>query len=52
MAAEMGKTPKKLQYVKPRRPLIDRVLARGGASLMGAALAEAESRLYPRIDFR
>ncbi len=52
LAAELGKTPKKLQYVRPRRPLLERVLARGGASVASALLAEAESRMYPRIEFR
>jgi protease-4 len=52
MAAEMGNTPKKLHYVHPRRPLLDRLLARGASSMAAAMLAEAESRLYPRIDFR
>jgi protease-4 len=52
LAMELGKAPRKLQYVRPRRPLLERVLARGASSMMGAALAEAESRMYPRIDFR
>jgi len=52
MASEMGKAPRRLQYVRPRRPLLERVLARGGASLAGAMLAQIEDRLYPRIDFR
>jgi protease IV len=52
MAAELGKTPKKLQFVRPRRPLLERVLARGSASVAGAMLTEMEARLYPRIDFR
>ena len=52
MASEMGKAPRRLQYVRPRRPLLERVLARGGASLVDAAVARLEDRLYPRIDFR
>lgn len=52
LAAEMGKAPPRLHYVRPRRPLLERLLARGSASVAGAVLAEAESRLYPRIDFR
>jgi hypothetical protein len=52
IAAEMGKAPKRLHYVRPRRPLLERLLARGGASMAGAFLAEAEARLSPRIDFR
>ncbi|MEX0801193.1 MAG: signal peptide peptidase SppA [Dehalococcoidia bacterium] len=52
MASEMGRTPRRLQYVRPRRPLLERVLARGGASMAGAALAELESRLSPRLELR
>jgi len=52
MASEMGKAPRRLQYVRPRRPLLERVLARGSASVAAAVLAQIEDRLYPRIDFR
>jgi protease-4 len=52
MASEMGKAPRRLHYVRPRRPLLERVLARGGASLAGAMIAQIEERLYPRVDFR
>ncbi len=52
MASEMGKAPRRLHYVRPRRPLLERVLARGSASLAEAVAAQIEDRLYPRIDFR
>ncbi len=52
MASEMGRTPRRLQYVRPRRPLLERLLARGGASVAGAVAAELESRLSPRVEFR
>jgi protease-4 len=52
IAVELSKAPRKLQYVRPRRPLLERVLARGGASVAAAMLAEAESWMYPRIEFR
>jgi protease-4 len=52
MASEMGRTPRRLQYVRPRRPLLERLLSRGGASLTGAVVAELESRLWPRVEFR
>ena len=52
MASEMGRTPRRLQYVRPRRPLLERLLARGGASVAGAVAAELESRLRPRVEFR
>jgi protease-4 len=52
MASEMGKAPRRLHYVRPRRPLLERLMARGSASLVDAAVARLEDRLYPRIDFR
>jgi protease-4 len=52
MACEMGRTPRRLQYVRPRRPLLERLLARGGASMANAVMAELESRLSPRLEFR
>jgi protease-4 len=52
IACEMSRTPRRLQYVRPRRPLLDRLIARGGASMAQAVLAEIEMRLQPRIDFR
>jgi len=52
LASEMGKAPRKLQYVRPRRPLLERVLARGSGAMAEALLARAEERLHPRIDFR
>ncbi len=52
MASELGRIPRRLQYVRPRRPLLERLLARGGASLVGAVVAELESRLSPRLEFR
>ena len=52
MASEMGRTPRRLQSVRPRRPLIERLMARSGGSLADAMLARIEDRLLPRIDFR
>jgi protease-4 len=52
LAAEMGKAPKRLHYVRPRRPLLERLLARSSGAMASALLAEAEARLNPRIDFR
>ena len=52
MACEMSRTPRRLQYVRARRSLIDRLMARGGASMAQAILAEADARLQPRVDFR
>ena len=52
MASELGRVSRRLQYVRPRRPLLERLLARGGASLVEAVAAELESRLRPRLEFR
>ncbi len=52
MASELGRIPRRLQYVRPRRPLLERLLSRGGTSLVGAVVAELESRLSPRLEFR
>lgn len=52
MASEMGRAPRRLHYVRPRRPLLERLLARSGTSLAQAVLSEAESRLWPRVEFR
>jgi protease-4 len=52
MASEMGRLPRRLQYVRPRRPLLERLLARGGAAMAGAVAAEVESRLAPRLELR
>src|SRR3989441_2989990 len=52
MASEMGRAPRRLQYVRPRRPLLQQLLGRSAGVLALAMLTEAEERLYPRIDFR
>jgi protease-4 len=52
MASEMGRLPRRLQYVRPRRPLLERLLARGGAAMAGAVASELESRLAPRLELR
>ena len=53
IASEMGKAPRRLTYVRPRRPLLERLMARGGGgSLAKDLIGELEERLYPRIEFR
>ena len=47
--AEMAERPR-LQYVRPRRPLLERVMARGMSARDIAA--EIEARILPRIEFR
>ena len=51
MASEMGRTPRQLQYVRPRRPLLERLLSRSGAAMANAVAAEMEARLSPRLEF-
>jgi hypothetical protein len=52
MASEMGKAPPRLHYVRPRRPLLERLMARGSGALAGAVIAQLEERLHPRIEYR
>lgn len=52
MACEMSRTPRRVQYVRPRRPLLERLLARGGASVATALLDEADRRLQTRLELR
>jgi protease-4 len=52
MASEMGKAPRRVQYVRPRRPLLERLLARSSGALAEAVLARLEERLQARVDFR
>lgn len=50
MACEMSRTPRRLQYVRPRRPLLERLMARGGASMASAMIAEADRHLQTRVE--
>jgi protease-4 len=52
MASEMGRVPRRLQYIRPRRPLLERILSRGGAAVAESLLAEADTRLRPRLELR
>ncbi len=52
MASEMGRAPRRLQYVRPRRPLLQQLLSRNAGALAEAMLSEVEARLHPRIEFR
>jgi protease IV len=49
--AKMAEEPR-LQWVRPRRPLIERLMARTSASMAQALLDAAEASVSPRIDFR
>lgn len=52
MASELGRVPRRLQYVRPRRPLLERIISRGGASLAQTVLAEMEVWTRPRVEYR
>jgi protease-4 len=54
VAKELAKVVEvpRLQWVRPRRPLLERVLARGGMAFARGVLGEAEMYISPRIDFR
>lgn len=49
--AQITERPK-LQWVRPRRPLLDRVMSRGASSMMESFMLEMEARITPRVDFR
>ncbi|MEO8457310.1 MAG: signal peptide peptidase SppA [Chloroflexota bacterium] len=49
--AKMTETPR-LNYIRPKRPLLERVLQRAGASMAESFFSEAETRARGRIEFR
>lgn len=54
-AKEQAKTvePPRLTWVRPRRPLLERLLARGVSTMADQVIARIEERLYPpRFDLR
>jgi len=53
-AKSLVKAPEepKLQYVRARRPLLDRLMARSAMSMADAVAARLEERFSPRIDLR
>jgi protease-4 len=52
MASEMGHAPRRLRYVRPRRPLLQQLLSRNASAFTRAMLAEVDEMLRPRIEFR
>jgi protease-4 len=52
MATEMGRVPRRLAYLRPRRPLVERLLGRVSAGLVHEVTEELERRLLTRIEFR
>jgi protease-4 len=49
--AKLAETPR-LQWIRPRRPLIERLMTRTSASMAQAVLNAVDSSISPRIDFR
>ncbi len=49
MACEMGRTPRQLLMVRPRRPLLERVLSPLGTALAERLLQEIEAHLQTRV---
>jgi len=52
MATELGKVPRRLAYLRPRRAILERLVGRVAGGLVEEIAAEAERRLLSRIEFR
>ncbi len=52
MASELGRVPRRLAYLRPRRAILERLVGRMAGGLMQEVAAEAERRLLSRIEFR
>ena len=52
MATELGKVPRRLAYLRPRRPILERLLGRTAQTMVQEIASEVESRLYTRVEFR
>jgi len=52
IASELGKVPREVTYVRPRRALLERLISPVGAAIVRQAMVEMDSRLAPRVEFR
>jgi len=52
MATELGRVPRRLAYLRPRRAILERLVGRVAGGLVQEVAAEAERRLFTRIEFR
>ncbi len=52
MATELGRVPRRLAYLRPRRAILERLVGRVAGGLVEEIAAEAERRLLSRIEFR
>ncbi|MFQ5879564.1 MAG: signal peptide peptidase SppA [Dehalococcoidia bacterium] len=51
-ATELAKVPRRVVYVRPRRPLLERLAYRGSRALVRAVAVEIERRLFPEFYYR
>jgi protease-4 len=52
MATELGRVPRRLAYLRPRRAILERLVGRVAGGLVEEIAAETERRLLTRIEFR
>ncbi|GBD14510.1 Putative signal peptide peptidase SppA [bacterium HR25] len=52
MASEMGRVPRNVVHIRPRRPLLERLFSPAAASLAHHLAQELESRLQVRVEYR
>jgi protease-4 len=52
MASELGRVPRRLAYLRPRRAILERLVGRMASGLVQEVAAETEQRLLTRIEFR
>jgi protease-4 len=52
MATELGRVPRRLAYLRPRRAILERLVGRVAGGLVEHMAAEVERRLLTRVEFR
>ena len=52
MATELGRVPRRLSYLRPRRAVLERLIGRAAGGLVAEVAAEVERRLLTRVEFR
>ena len=52
MAAKLGKTPRRIRYVRPKRSLRSLLMSRMASALVEEVSVKIEESLRPRIDYR
>ncbi len=51
-ALELGNVPRRVQYTRPKRPLIDRLAFGVSGALVKAITLEVERHLAPEVQYR